>query len=37
MAEAHIDVNVELERLLARAGWTPEDLGDRARTVARGA
>jgi hypothetical protein len=31
MAEAHVNVtvNVELQRLLVRAGWTPEDLGDR--------
>jgi tetratricopeptide (TPR) repeat protein len=29
MTEAHIHVNVELARLLTRAGWTPEALGDR--------
>jgi hypothetical protein len=40
MAEAHVsvgvnvDVNVELERLLARAGWTPEDLGDQLNRLA---
>jgi hypothetical protein len=36
MAEAHVSVgvNVELERLLARAGWTPEDLGDRLNRLA---
>jgi hypothetical protein len=42
MAEAHgngdahvnVGVNVELERLLARAGWTPEDLGDRLNRLA---
>jgi hypothetical protein len=38
MAEAHVNVNVgvnvELERLLARAGWTPEDLGDRLNRLA---
>jgi hypothetical protein len=40
MAEDHVnvgvnvDVNVELERLLARAGWTPEDLGDQLNRLA---
>jgi hypothetical protein len=34
MTEAHVGVNVELERLLARAGWTPEDLGDRLNRLA---
>ena len=30
----NVGVNVELERLLARAGWTPEDLGDRLNRLA---
>jgi hypothetical protein len=34
MAEANGDVNVELKRLLARAGWTPEDFGDRLNRLA---
>ena len=42
MAKAHdnvhvtvnVTVNVELARLLARAGWTPEDLGDRLNRLA---
>jgi tetratricopeptide (TPR) repeat protein len=40
MAEAHVnigvnvDVNVELKRLLMRAGWTPEDLGDQLNRLA---
>ena len=36
MTEAHINVtiNVELARLLARAGWTPEALGDRLNRLA---
>jgi hypothetical protein len=34
MAHVNVGVNVELERLLVRAGWTPEDLGDRLNRLA---
>jgi tetratricopeptide (TPR) repeat protein len=33
-AHDHVTVNVELERLLTRAGWTPEALGDRLNRLA---